>query len=558
VRVLLLCALLLSVTSGCRSAAPGRPAGPARVDAAPLRFQDTAAALGVRFQCGLSDVTPLNITRMVNGGAGWLDYDSDGWPDLLLSGLRAVRLYHNERGRTFRDVTAGSGLEPLSGEPQGATSADYDGDSRPDLLVTLLDGMKLFRNVGAGKFQDVTRAAGLSLHGWATSAAFADVNSDGRLDLYVGRYVRFAPGMPEYQVDGDAQLSLGPDVYDAEQGRFYLNVGDGRFREATRMSGLGDAHGKTLGVSFTDYDADGDQDLYLANDQALGDFYQNDGRGRFRNVGLENGTAASGSGRRQAGMGVDWGDYNRDGRLDLFVSTFYNEPKSLYRQDAGGVFTEVAQSAGLTLPQLRGTAFGVAFADWNNDGIEDLMLANGHVQDQLDRVDAATGYRQRAQVFLNHNGMFQDVSAGAGPAFEQKIVGRALAVADYDRDGRLDAVIANFAGPPLLLHNESTSGNWLGIRLQGKSPNQEGLGALIRLTSGGVTQIRSVQTGRSYLSAFPAEAHFGLGTETRASAEIRWPDGQVQQVADLKLNSVNLVRQAHEGVSVKSVLQPAH
>ena len=536
-RGLVFCGLLLGITAGCRTAGPAAPS------TAPLQFRDTAAALGVRFQCGISDVTPLNITRMVTGGAGWLDYNSDGWPDLVLSGLRGVRLYHNERGRAFRDVTGGSGLEPISGEPQGVASADYDGDGRPDLLVTLLDGMKLFRNAGAGKFQDVTRAADLTLRGWATSAAFADVNGDGRLDLYVGRYVHFAPGLPEYQIDGDAQLSLGPDVYDARQGLLYLNLGGGRFREATRAAGLGDAHGKTLGVSFTDYDADGDQDLYLANDQALGDFYQNDGRGHFRNISLENGTAASGSGRRQAGMGVDWGDYNQDGRLDLLVTTFYNEPKSLYRQDAGGVFTEVGQSAGLTLPQLRGTAFGVAFADWNNDGVEDLMLANGHVQDQLDRVDAATGYRQRTQVFLNRNGTFQDVSADAGPAFGEKIVGRALAVADYDRDGRLDAVVANFVGPPLLLHNESPASNWLGIRLQSRSRNREGIGALVTLTSGRVNQIRSVQTGRSYLSAFPAEAHFGLGAETHASAEIRWPDGQVQQVAELKLNTVNFVRQ---------------
>lgn len=534
-RKLALCGLLAVLVLGCRPAAVAPPASAP----APLQFRDVAAELGVQFQCGITDETPLNITRMVTGGAGFLDYDGDGWPDLILSGLRGVRLYRNEGGKAFRDVTAGSGLERLSGEPQGAASADYDGDGRPDLLITLLDGARLLRNGGAGRFQDMTQAAGLRVRGWATSAAFADVDGDGRLDLYVGRYVRFGPGMPEFQADRGAQLTLGPDTYDPQRGVFYRNVGQGRFQEATQAAGLADAHGKTLGVLFTDYDADGDQDLYLANDQALGDFYQNDGKGHFRNVSVENGTAASASGNRQAGMGVDWGDYNQDGRLDLIVTTFHNQPKSLYRQEAGGVFTESGQAAGLATSLLRGTAFGVAFADWDNDGREDLMLANGNVQDQLDRVDPETGYRQRTQVFVNRNGTFQDASPTAGPAFEQKIVGRALAVADYDRDGRLDAVVANFVGPPLLLHNESSAGNWLAIRLKGRAPNRDGIGALVRVFAGGTSQLRSVQTGRSYLATFPAEAHFGLGPETQATAEVRWPSGKVQTVSALKLNAVN-------------------
>lgn len=533
--------LLALAVGGCRPPSRVPSVSPAGAPASPLRFRDVAAELGVQFQCGISDVTPLNITRMVTGGAGWVDVDRDGWPDLILVGLRGVRLYHNERGKAFRDVTPGSGLDRLTGEPQGLTAADYDGDGDDDLLITLLDGVRLLRNGGSGRFQDVTREAGLGMRGWATSAAFADTDGDGRLDLYVGRYVRFAPGMPEYQDDRGAKLTLGPDTYDPQRGVFYRNLGGGRFREGTQAAGLAGAHGKTLGVLFTDYDADGDQDLYLANDQALGDFFQNDGKGHFRNVSVENGTAASASGSRQAGMGVDWGDYNRDGRLDLLVTTFYNQPKSLYRQEAGGVFTESGPAAGLAMSLLRGTAFGVAFADWNNDGFEDLMLANGNVQDQLDRVDAATGYRQRTQVFLNRGGTFQDVSASAGPAFNEKLVGRALAVADYDRDGRLDAVVANFVGAPLLLHNESDTGNWVGIRLRGKSANRDGIGALVRLSSGGAEQLRSVQTGRSYLAAFPAEAHFGLGSQLSANAEIHWPDGKLQHVPDLKLNALNLI-----------------
>lgn len=529
--------LLACLAAGCRPSNPG--ATGRGTTPAPLQFQDVAARHGLQFQGGLSDVTPLNISQIMAGGAGFFDYDGDTWPDLVLAGLRGARLYHNEGGQSFRDVTVGSGLDRLAGRPQGVASADYDGDGLPDLLVTLLDGARLFRNRGAGRFQDVTTAAGIRVRGWATSAAFADVNGDGRLDLFIGRYVHFGPGMPEYQTDGEAQLTLGPEVYEAQRGILYLNQGSGRFQEATRAAGLADSHGKTLGVSFADYDQDGDQDLYLANDESLADFYLNDGKGHFRNASVENGTATSGSGRRQAGMGVDWGDYNGDHRFDLFVTTFYNEPKSLYRQERGGVFTEVGQSAGLTTAQLRGTAFGAAFADWNNDGQVDLMLANGHVQDQLDRVDPGTGYRQRAQVFLNENGTFREVSSGAGPAFAEKIVGRALAVADYDRDGRLDAVIANLVGPPLLLHNESQSGNWIGLRLHGRALNRDGIGAVVTISAAGRTQIRSVQTGRGYLSFFPAEAHFGLGGESEVTAEVRWPGGAVQKYVDLKVNTVN-------------------
>ncbi len=535
----------LTVLSGCGT--PTAPAEPAASRSAPasaeVRFRDVAEECGITFVCGITDETPLNITRMVSGGAGFLDYDQDGWPDLVLAGVKGVRLYQNQEGKTFRDVSSGSGLDRISGEPQGVASGDFDGDMLPDLLITRYDGVALMRNLGRGRFANVTERASLDLRGWTTSASFADVNGDGRLDLYIGRYVRFEPGMPEYQQDGDAMLALGPDAYPPLQGALYLNLGNGKFREATRDAGMADAHGKTLGVAFADYDQDGDQDLYLANDQALGDFYLNDGKGRFRNVAVENGTAASVSGRRQAGMGVDWGDYDGDARFDLIVATFYNEPKSLYHQDAGAVFSERGQTAGLLRSVLRGTAFGVAFEDWNNDGAVDLMVANGHVQDQLDRVDPDTGYRQATQVFLNDQRSFREVSAAAGPAFAQKIVGRALAAADFDRDGRRDAVVANFAGRPLLLRNESAAGHWITFRLQGKGANRQGVGAVITVESGGRRQVCSVQTGRSYLSAFPPEAHFGLGAETEATAEIRWPDGSVQRVANLKLDAVNEIEQ---------------
>lgn len=523
--------LALALLAGCRP-----QTAPAPAPTAPLQFRNVAAEVGLDWTCGIVDQTPLNITRMVTGGAGWLDYDADGWPDAVLAGLKGVRLYRNLQGQRFQDVTPGSGLDRITGEPQGVACADWDGDGRTDLLVTRLDGAVLLRNRGGGKFEDVTRAAGLELSGWCTSAAFADADGDGWLDLYVGRYVHFAPGMPEYFQDGEAQLALGPDAYEPQRGVFFRNA-RGRFREATQAAGLGGAHGKTLGVAWADYDADGDQDLYLANDQALGDFFVNDGRGRFRNVGVENGTAVGPNGNRQAGMGVDWADYDADGRPDLIVTTFYDELKSLYRQMDGGLFQEQGQAAGLTRDLLRGTAFGVTFGDWDNDGDPDLMLANGHVQDQVDRVDPDTGYRQRTQVLLNEAGLFREVSAQAGAVFQEKIVGRALAAADFDRDGRLDALVANFTGPPQLLRNESAAGNWLRLALQQPGPNRQALGARVTVRSGDRQQVQMLQTGRSYLSSFPAELHFGLGSAAAADVEVTWPDGSRQRFPGLQANT---------------------
>lgn len=533
--------IALLALAGCRTSTPEHPAS-AREPASGIRLRDVAADNGIDFVAGITDRSPLNITRLMAGGIGFLDYDTDGWPDLVVCGIRGAALYHNEQGKGFRDATRGSGLDSLRGEPQGVAAADYDGDGRVDLLVTLYDGIALLKNTG-GHFGDVTREAGLTLGGWTTSAAFADVDGDSWLDLYVGRYVRFAPGMPEFRRNGDALLTLGPDAYEAEPGVFFRGNGRGGFREATREAGLAEAHGKTLGVIFADYDGDGDQDLYLANDQTLADFYVNDGHGRFRNMGLENGTAVAASGRAQSGMGVDWGDYDGDGRLDLVVTTFYNEAKSLYHQGTGGMFEDRSQLAGLSAARLPWTGFGVAFLDLDNDGEPDLVIANGHPADQIDRVLPSVGYRQPPQVFANSGAVFRDVSPAAGPAFQQRIAGRGLAAADFDGDGRLDVAIASLTGPPLLLHNESKAGNWVTVRLQGRGPNHSTLGATVSVNDGRRTQVQTIQTGRSYMAAFLPEAHFGLGQSGSASAEVHWPDGRVQRVPALRINSVNAIQE---------------
>ncbi len=517
----------------CLAGCPGRPSAPIihsptsstpTPSTSPLRFVDVAREMGVDFRCGL-EKSPLNISEIMGGGVALTDLDEDAFLDLVLVGPAGIRVYRNERGERFVDVTAGSGLTRLPTLPQGVASADTDGDGRSDLLVTSFDGVRLFRNLGGFKFGDLGAASGLDCGGYCSSAAFADADGDGILDLAIGRYVRFAKGMPEFGEQNGAQITLGPTSYPVERSVFYRGLTGNRFREASAAVGMADNHGRTLGVIWEDFDLDGDQDLYLANDQSLADMYLNNGKGRFRNVAMERGTAVSGAGAHQSGMGADWADVNNDGRPDLIVTTFYNEAKSLYIQEEGGLFTEASALRGLAQPVLRYTAFGALFADLDNDGILDLGIANGHVADQFDRVSASVGYRQPTQLFLGSpGGRFSE--AEASPDLRQKLVGRALAAGDWDRDGRVDLVVGNLDGAPLILRNESPFRPWVGIRLRDtRRLNHDAIGARLVLTTDQGTQLRTIQTGRSYLTAVPPEAHFGLGSARPISLQVTWPDG---------------------------------
>jgi hypothetical protein len=496
-----------------------------------------AAEAGLDFSAGITDRTPLDIAELMGGGCGFVHANEDAWPDIVLAGYRGCALYLNRGGQRFENATQGSGLDRLAGAWHGVAAGDYDGDGLSDLMLTGHGRLALLRGLGGGRFADRTAAAGLRQGRWTTSAAFADVNGDGWLDLYVACYVRFEPGMPEFYESEGALLTLGPDAYPAEKGVLYVNRGDGTFADRTAEAGLLDTHGKGLGVAFADPDNDGDSDLYVANDQVPGDFFVNDGRGRFRNVAVENGTALSAAGTRQAGMGVAWGDSNRDGSLDLAVTTFAREPCSLYAQEDDGRFVEAGVRTGLAQPSSPWVKFGIMFGDWDNDGRLDLMMASGHVQDQADRIDPHPGYAQPTLVFHRRNGVYEEVSDRAGEPFRRRIVGRGLAVADFDRDGRLDAVVGNLKGPPLLLRNESDAGNWVFIRLRGAGPNTAGIGAQLRARVGGRVLLRRVRSDGSYLSAMDPVARFGLGGQkVPLDVDVRWPDGARQRVRITDLN----------------------
>jgi hypothetical protein len=501
--------------------------------------------VGLSYHYDQGGSSPFNIVELMGAGAGFLDFDNDGWLDIVCAGMPRPALFRNEQGKHFVDVTETSGIGRREGRWYGCASADYDNDGLADLFLTGHNQTALFRNQGNGAFEDVTDAAGVGLKRWASSAAFADVDRDGDLDLYVACYAEFGPGSPEFLTSQGVRLSLGPDAYTAQKGVLFRND-RGRFRDVTTASGLGDVHGKALGVAFADADGDGDDDLYIANDQQPQDFMLNDGQGRFRNAALESGVAFSSEMDRQGGMGLTFGDYNGDQLLDLFVANFADEPKSLYRNVGQGLFEHAGDEAGVSQPTRQWVAFGARFADLDADGQLDLLIVNGHVQDLVQQVDRGNSYPQRPQLFLNAGGgRFREISAQAGPDFQQELVGRALAIGDYDNDGDLDALVADLGGAPALFRNDSAStGNWLQLRLAGGRGNRMAIGARVEARVGERRQLREVRTDGSYLASHDPRVHFGLGPAERVDEiTIRWPSGARSTLQEVAANRILEVKE---------------
>jgi hypothetical protein len=531
--------------------------------AGPL-FRDIAASAGIRFRLGHGGRSPLDIHETLGHGAALLDVDGDGLLDIVLVGPDQCRLYRNAGSGHFADVSAAAGLRQ-PGYWMGCAAADYDNDGRVDLFVTGFGGCALYHNEG-GRFREVTAAAGVRDSGWSTSAGFADVDGDGRLDLYVARYVHFDSRSVRFCEQNGVRTACGPTTYDPEQGRLFHNEGAGRFRDITRAAGLSSARGNALGVAFGDYDGDGRVDLAVANDQLPSDLFHNLGRSpaggsapvRFASAGVTSGIAYNAAGQAYAGMGIDWGDVDGDGRLDLVVATYQHQPRSLYRQDRTGLFTDVAAAAGIARATVNSLAFGARFFDYDNDGWLDLALANGHVVDNIQQAEQNVTYRQPSQLFHNRGGAapgrFEEVSAHAGPGFARPIVGRGLCVGDLDNDGRLDLLIVDAEGAPLLLRNEDRAGtHWLTLRLIGSSSNRDGLGARVTLTAGGRSQTRECFTDGSYMSASDPRVHMGLGSAARADRiVIRWPDGRRQELRDVKGDRQLIVREGEPAGSLQS------
>ena len=512
--------------------------------AAESRFVDIAQSAGVDFVHRSGAAGARYLPETYGSGAAFLDFDGDGALDLYLvnagrlphlsnAPAAANALFRNNGAGRFSEQTARAGVGDR-GYGMGATVGDWDNDGRADLYVTNFGANALFHNRGQGRFADVTATTGVGCPGWGTSAAFADVDLDGDLDLFVGNYLDYPTEDPLVCRIGNREerLYCDPRKFDGQVDRLYINEGRA-FADRTAEYGLVSTAGKELGVVFGDYDQDGDPDLYLANDLVPNMLYRNDGA-RFVDRGLASGTSLNGAGVAEAGMGVDMADADGDGDLDLFVTNFQWESNTLYNNLGGGFFADATAASGITRASMAFLGFGTGFFDWDNDGDLDLFVANGHVYDNVEKVDRAAEYAQRNQLLENAGaGTFVERGdRGSGLALVQ--VSRGAAFGDLDGDGDLDIAVNNSNDRPALLRNDADVGGWLGLRLRGAASNRDAIGARIALTTSGRTLVREVRRSASYLSSNDPCVLFGLGSaEVAERIEIRWPSGAVQVVEAL-------------------------
>ena len=525
----------LALLSGCTS----EPSAPT----ASTHFVDVGRAAGLDFTHFNGFSGEYYYVETFGAGAAFLDYDGDWDLDLyLVNGtylkglspdpLPRNHLYQNHGQGTFHNV---SGLTAAAdpGYGFGVSAADYDADGDQDLFVANYGPNALYRNDN-GTF--ARKEVGVEDPRWSTSAGFFDYDLDGDLDLFVANYVHFSLDANIVCKVGKTRSYCEPAAYSPIGDILYRNDG-GRFTDVSGPAGITLA-GRGLGVAFADYDLDGDTDLYVANDGTMNFLYENQ-RGTFAEVGLAAGTRYDEHGHAEAGMGTDFGDYDRDGDMDLFVTNFAFETNTLYQNDGQGQFAIASGRLGLGEASFRPLGFGTRFIDYDNDRDLDLFVANGHVMDVVAEWDSTQTYRQTNQLFRNEDGQrFADVSASMGPAFAQANVGRGTAVADYDDDGDLDLLVTTVAAPPRLLRNDGDHRHhWLQIFLIGRT-HPDALGARVVVTAGDVRQTQERQSGSSYLSSHDPRLHFGLGTATRARVEITWPSGQVQTLENVAADQV--------------------
>jgi hypothetical protein len=520
-------------------------------------------------EAGLSRVllagrpTKDHLLESAGAGVAWLDYDRDGNLDVYLpNGWKLAAgavvekgrnaLYRNRGDGTFEDVTDRAGVGGEGRWSTGVAVADFDQDGFPDLLVTAFGPNLLYRNRGDGTFENVARRARIEAPGWNTGAAFFDADGDGDLDLYLAAYIDCSlqdilDAVPSLDWKGVDKVAFGPFGLSGAPDHFFLSDGAGRFAEATIPAGLEDrALAFGFGVRAADWDRDGDLDLYVANDSDANYLYRNEGHGRFQETALWSGAAFGAEGAAQAGMGIAVGDPDRDGFLDLFVTNFAEDYSTLYRGDGAGFFRDVSEEAGVARPTFLPLSWGTAFADLDDDGDEDLVVANGHIYPQVDRhPEFGAAYAQRNLLLENlGDGRFRDAGASAGPGFALARSSRGLAPGDYDNDGDLDLLISNLDAPPTLLRNDTPRrGSWLTVILEVPPGRGTVIGTSVTVRAGGRTLIRDVSSGGSYLSVPDPRVHFGLGDAARADRlEVRWPDGRRLELSDVEGNRTLTIR----------------
>jgi hypothetical protein len=517
------------------------------------QFVDVARESGIVFRHINGMSAEKHLVETMGSGGIFFDYDGDGWTDVFLVDGGSItdaalnrrarhRLYHNRGNGQFEDVTERSGIQHRE-YGMGACAGDYDGDGRPDLYITNDGPNALYRNRGDGSFADVTAAARVGDPRWSASCAFADLDRDGDLDLWVVNYVDADPTRNPYcgNPRQGVRFYCHPLKYEPLPNTVYRNDGRGIFTDVSEASGVGSLRSNGLGVVVADYDEDGWPDVFVANDTMPNFLFRNTGQFRFVETGLISGFAVGADGKTRAGMGIDTGDYNADGWLDLVITNLDFEMHTINRGLGHGLFGYAATETGVGYPTLPFVGFGVAFLDFDNDTQLDLAIANGHILDNAPQFRTGSTYRQRRLLFRNTTlRRFVEIGRSAGPAFAADRIGRGLATGDIDNDGDLDLLVTNNGESAELLRNDGDNrANALLIRLRGTGGNAEAIGARIRLTAGSRTQIRDVKAGSSYLSQNDLRAHFGLGAAARADRiEVRWPSGRAEVVAGAAANEI--------------------
>jgi hypothetical protein len=533
-------------------------------------FRELQEEIGLKFVHQHGGTGNKYFIETMGPGCAILDFDNDGWQDMYLvqSGplpgaanraSAANRLLRNQGNGTFIDVTLQSGAGD-TGYGMGCCFGDYNNDGRVDIYVTNFGPNQLYRNNGDGTFTNVTKQAGVGDDRWGTSSAFGDYDLDGDLDLYVANFVNNV-------MDSDIRCGrenfpdyCSPDNYPGCPDIFYRNNGDGTFTDVTKEAGLFNDHpdeSKGLGVMWCDYDNDGDLDIYIANDSTPNFLYRNNGDGTFTDVALETGSAYNQDGQTEAGMGVDAGDYNWDGYLDIFVTHWQRETNTLYHNDDGMFFQDNTLRTNLGVPSMNLVGWGTKFIDYDNDGWLDIFIANGHTMESVEHLFPNSGitYAQSNQLFENdRHGRFRDISHDAGSHFLQQRVGRGAAFGDIDNDGDLDILVTNNNQEAVMLLNQVGQANdWIGFKLVGRHVNRDAIGARVELRIGDQLRFQEVRSGTSYLSQNDLRIVFGLGKGERPSAiTVRWPSGQRQKLdlGAVQPNVYNVVEQiAHEATN---------
>lgn len=544
---------------------------PEQPKAVPGKFVDVTSLLGVRFQHLASHTSKKYLPETMGAGVALFDYDNDGRLDIFLVNGASLsdptakgtvpqksgpqnwnRLFHQKVDGTFEDVTEKSRLQG-AGYGMGIAVGDYDNDGYEDLYVTALGGNKLYHNNGDGTFTDVTEKAGVAGSGWSTSAAWVDLDNDGLLDLVVLRYLQW-----DFEDIWCGEHKQGfrsychPDIFQPIAPLVFHNDGNGHFSEVSQKIGLSKP-GKGLGIALADYDRDGKIDIFVANDSMVQFLYHNKGEGSFEEVGLASQVAVDGDGRTYAGMGVDFADYNNDGWPDLLITDLANQRYALYQNNGDSSFTYSSFSTGLGRITMLHSGWGARFFDYDNDGWKDVIVAQGHDLDTVELNYPNLRYREPMLLMRNTGTGFVDVSAESGAVFRQAWLGRGLAIGDIDNDGRVDVVIATNDGPAYVLHNETPNQNhWLTLKLVGHKSNRDAIGAEVKVTTSKGEQFATVSTAGSYLSSSDKRVHFGLGAVPMVqTVEIRWPSGILQKLNNIRGDQILQVNEPVTGAEAK-------